>query len=80
MINISYYVINKQVAMRVGGMFYRTTDGRYVADSHRLRSMRMRPGEVLGQMAGTESISRNMALTLIARGSYKREVIERVVD
>lgn len=66
--------------MRVGGLFYVTKDGNYVADRHRLRSMRLRPGEVLGQMAGTRAISRNEALTLIASGGHKLEYVERVVD
>lgn len=80
MINQSYYLINKQVAMRVGGRFYATKNGMYVSDSHRLRSMRLRPGEVLGEMTGTHTISRNEALTLIAQGGHKLELIERVVD
>jgi hypothetical protein len=80
MISNSFYLINKQVAMRVGGMFYVTRDGEYVTDARRLRNMRLRPGEVLGQMTGTTQISRNDALTLIARGGYKHEVIKCVVD
>lgn len=80
MISNNFYLINKQVAMRVGGMFYVTCDGEYITDTRRLRNMRLRPGEVLGEMAGTQQISRNDALTLIARGGYKQEVIKCVVD
>lgn len=70
--NLSFYVVPRSVAVRTGDIssVYKTADGRYVMDSRLLGRIRLTADEYLTGLQGIERISREEALTLIARGGF----------
>ena len=73
MFNLSYCIVPTVIASRIGGSAYRTADGRWVVDSRLLRRVQMSDGE----QAQVEQVDRNEALTLIAKGGYRLEPINK---
>ena len=73
--NLSFYVIGAAALPHhadMGGC-YKTADGRYVTDSRTLKRIGLLPDGGTGCPHGVERISRNEALTLIARGGYQTD-------
>lgn len=63
-----YYIITAAVARRISARLYRTADGHYVADGRLLSQAGISPDD-----AGIEEVTREEALTLIARGGYNND-------
>ncbi len=68
-LDICFYIVPEHVAIRVGDLsrFYKTADGRYIMDSRTLKRINLTKAD------NVEHISRNEALTLIAKGGYKTD-------
>lgn len=73
--NLSFYIVTKDVAVRTGDIdsCYKTADGRYIMDSRLLERIRLTGEEYMNGLAGVEMITRNEALTLIAKGGYETD-------
>lgn len=73
MIDLTYCIVPTVIATQIGGSAYRTADGRWVVDSRLLRRVQLSEGE----QAQVEQVDRNEALTLIAKGGYRLEPINK---
>lgn len=73
MIDNDNFLVTREVAERTGqrAWKYRTRDGRYIVDRKALGRIELTSGEMVTGLAGVEKITRNEALTLIAKGGYK---------
>lgn len=67
------FVVTREVAERTGDIsnIYMTADGRYVIDARLLSRIRLTSQEYLTGLEDIEMVSREEALTLIARGGYR---------
>lgn len=70
--NLSFYIVDRRAVPGSADMSrcYKAADGRYVVDSRTLKHIGLLP-DGSGNPRGIERISRNEALTLIARGGYQ---------
>lgn len=80
--NLSFYIVTKDVAVRTGDIdsCYKTADGRYIMDSRLLQRIRLTGEEFMNGLAGVEMITRNEALTLIAKGGYETDADQQPED
>lgn len=73
MLESQNYLVTREVALRTGSIQYkyRTEDGRFIVDYRTLSRIRLTGDEILNGLKGVESITKDEAKTLIAKGGYK---------
>ena len=71
-LDASNYLVTREIALRTGEIqnHYRTTDGRFILDKRALSIIRFTSDEYINGLSGVEKISKDEALTLIAKGGY----------
>ena len=77
-LDTAFYLVTKEIAQRSGliDVRYRTIDNRFILDNKDLSRVRFTTDEYVSGLQGVEKISESEAQTLIAKGGYKKGLME----
>ena len=77
-LDTAFYLVTKEIAQRSGliDVRYRTLDNRFILDNKDLSRVRFTTDEYVSGLQGVEKISESEAQTLIAKGGYKKGLME----